>query len=301
MAETFISRLYFLFAKLFFFLGYFPGSNRLQNFVTNHLPLRTGNFAHPLGFKWPVISKNSLKTYISSCEPFTSKVLMSRVNEISTFICVGANIGWYPLLIGTQNRDTEIFAFECNPEFFTYLQVNMLNNDVAINCSSQGISNKESLESLFIPVNGNDGMSTLYPAEDEISSDLFIAKVKVTSLDSFFEGREFAQGEVFILMDIEGGEIKALEGAMLLIGALKPTLILEINPKMLSQAKSNYLEMFRAFQCSSYDIYWIDERENLVLCKEDLMLPHTSVLPKDSGANYLFVNHEKKWVKEFIK
>ncbi len=296
-----LSKLYFLFAKLFFNLGYFPGSNRLQSFVTNHLPFRTGNFSHPLGFIWPVISKNALKTYISSCEPFTSKVLMSRASEISTFICVGANIGWYPLLIGTQNESTEMFAFECNPEFFSHLQANMLNNEIVINCSSRGISNKESLESLFIPVNGNDGMSTLYPAENETSSDLFIAKVEVTSLDSFFQGREFAEGEVFILMDIEGGEIKALEGANLLIGALKPTLILEINPKMLSQAKSNYIEMFRAFQGNSYDIYWIDERENLVLCTEDLMLPHTSVLPRDSGANYLFVKHEKRWIEEFIK
>ena len=301
MTNLFVRKLYFYSAKIFFYLGYFHGSNRLQQYFTKHVPLLNGIFAHPLGFTWPISTRNSLKTYISSCESFTSRILLSRSSTMTSFICVGANLGWYPLLLGAQNKEIEIYAFECHPEFFDLLKKNVLNNSSIIECSDFAISNSDSLKPLYMPIDGNDGMSTLYPAKDETDTNLVVAQVTLTTLDKYFEGKEIPSEEVFVLMDIEGGELKAIEGGKIFIEKYAPTLILEINPKMLAQAESNFLEMFRTLQSMSYDIYWIDERENLVPTSESFLFPHTTVLPIDSGANYLFVKHGKTWVKDFIR
>jgi FkbM family methyltransferase len=301
MLSYLIKKIYFHFARLFFNLGYFPGSSKLQGYFTQRLPLQKGLFAHPLGFTWPIYTRNSLKVYISSCEPYTTKILMSRSNTMNSFVCVGANLGWYPLLVGTQNREIDIYAFECHPMFFNLLEINMANNGIDITCSNFAISDLDSRESLYMPKDGNDGMSTLYPAEDETDSDFVVAHVALTSLDAYFGEREISKGEVFILMDIEGGELKAIEGGKAFLEKYAPTLILEINPKMLAQSNSDFLKMFRFFQSMSYDIYWIDEREDLIQVTETLLFPHTTVLPIDSGANYLFVEHGKTWVQDFIK
>jgi FkbM family methyltransferase len=237
---------------------------------------------------------------MSSCEPFATKVLESKCNSISTFICVGANLGWYPLLVGSRNQDIMLYAFECNPEIYKLLDANLQSNGIKCQISDEAISNFVSAAPLYMPKGGNNGMATLFPAKDEAGSDLVIAHVPMTSIDNYFRNRGVSNGEVFILMDIEGGELKALEGAKFFLETFRPTLILEINPKLLEQAGSDYRDSFRALQKLSYEIYWIDERHNLVLIPEDLVLPHTNVLPRDSGANYLFVERGKTWIQEFI-
>lgn len=290
--------IYFIISKILFNIGYFRGSANLYKIIIRILPIHKGIFRHPIGFMFQINSQHSLNMYISSCEPFTTKVLASR--SISTFICVGANLGWYPLLVDSRNKDIQLFAFECNPEFYKLLDVNLKNNGIKCQISNEAISNFVSSAPLYMPMGGNAGMSTLFPAEDETDSDLVITHVPVTSINNYFRKRSISNGEVLILMDIEGGEVKALEGAKFFIETFRPTLILEINSKSLAQADSDYRDAFRALQKLSYDIYWIDERENLVLVLEDLVLPHTNVLPRDSGANYLFVEREKTWIQEFI-
>jgi FkbM family methyltransferase len=272
---------YFYLAKFFFKIGYFRGSNRLHQIFVRILPINKGFFRHPIGFLWPIDSRSYLKTYISSCEPFTTKVLASRTDSISTFICVGANLGWYPLIVGSRNKDIALFAFEPNPEIYKRLEVNLKKNGIKCQISNEAISNFESSAPLYMPIGGNEGMSTLFPAEDETDTELVITQVLVNSIDNYFRDVRISNGEVFILMDCEGGELKALEGAKFFLETFRPTLILEVNPKLLEQSGSDYLDSFRTLQKMSYDIYWIDERQNLVLVLEDLVLPHINALPRN--------------------
>lgn len=96
--------LYFLAAKIFYSVGYFHGSYRVQTFFSKRLPLVTGRVRHPLGFSWGVSSRDSLSTYLTSCEAFTTKIVLSQAPNVDTFICVGANRGWYPLAFGSKTK-----------------------------------------------------------------------------------------------------------------------------------------------------------------------------------------------------
>ena len=139
-----------------------------------------------------------------------------------------------------------------------------------------------------MPMNGNEGMSTLFPVGGGLSRATVVEKVKVTCLDTYFNQKMQDFGRGLILMDIEGSEMNALVGAEIILRECKPSLILEINPEMLQASGSSATEILEFLRRLGYEINWIDERGRLELVGEDNVLPHLRILPPHSGANYLF-------------
>lgn len=283
-----INGIYYFAAKIVFAMGYFRGSFGVQNFLVNYLPLQFCRVKHPIGFTLSISSRDAFRTYVSSCEPYTTKFIMRNFQDLDTFVCVGANRGWYPLLVGTNNRETKIFAFECNSKIFEELLENIKENNLKVESIPLAVGERVSRADLFMPLNGNDGMATLFPIGGEQSNASVVENVNVTSLDAYFSHqlRDFGTG--LILMDIEGGEMKALTGAQRILQDCKPTLILEINPEMLQASGSSAIEIFEFLRNLGYEINWIDERGRLESVGPNNLLPHLDVLPPHSGANYLF-------------
>lgn len=150
-----------------------------------------------------------------------------------------------------------------------------------------------------MPLDGNDGMSTLYPVGKQRVDASFIERVEVTTLDTCLKGVT-TLGRVLLLMDIEGSEMKALKGAAQLLRDNSPALIIEVNPEMLEESGSSAIEIFQFLRDLNYQIYWIDERGRLEIVKKDNQPPHVPNLPPHSGANYLFVKSNENWVSLFI-
>lgn len=296
-----MKHLYFLLAKLNYFLGYYPGSSRISTLVSNHCPLVLGWATHPLKFSWLINSRDSFSTFLSSCEPFTTKVLLSRVAELDTFINIGANRGWYPLAVGARNKDVQIFAIECNSLMFRQLQQNILENRHNCELYQIAIGEHAMVSELYMPKDGNEGMSTLHPVGQQKQDDLIVERVNVTSLDVCMSGRIATLGRTLILMDIEGSEMNALKGASRILQEASPTLIIEINPVTLGASGSSAAEVFGFLRRLGYEIYWIDERGHLVCVGNDNQPPHLVTLPPHSGANYLFIKVGEAWVDRFIK
>jgi len=292
---------YFMVAKIFYSLGYFYGSSRILMKISASFPLKVGWFKHPLGFSWMISSRDALSTYLSSCEPFTTKLVLSRVANLDSFICVGANRGWYPLVVGARNKKIQIVSFECNSVIYDELKQNILQNSNQSKLNHLAISDYFGEADLFMPINGNDGMSTLYPVGGRSQNASRVECVSVTTLDSCLFDEFATLGRLLILMDIEGSEMMALKGASQLIQNCSPTLILEINADMLVAAGSSSGELFQYLRAFNYEAYWIDERGNLVQVVGDNQLPHVSILPPRTGANYLFAKAGDDWVKEFNK
>lgn len=291
--------LYFLAAKIFYSVGYFRGSYRIQTFFSKQLPLVTGRVRHPLGFSWGVSSRDSLSTYLTSCEAFTTKIVLSQAPNVDTFICVGANRGWYPLAFGSKNKNARIYAFECNSSIYRDLSENISKNRNQSRLSKFAIGDHFGDSNLYMPLDGNDGMSTLYPVGKQRVDASFIERVEVTTLDTCLKGVT-TLGRVLLLMDIEGSEMKALRGAAQLLRDNSPVLIIEVNPEMLEESGSSAIEIFQFLRDLDYQIYWIDERGRLELVKKDNQPPHVPNLPPHSGANYLFVKSNENWVSLFI-
>jgi FkbM family methyltransferase len=242
---------------------------------------------HPLGFTWKVSSRDSLRTFLSSCEPYTSKIVSRLAPRINTFICVGANRGWYPMLVRSRNTSCKIYAFECNSAIHHELYENIEANKANVELVKKAVGASCGSSLLYLPSGGNEGMSTLFPQLSTKSPASEVEKVEVINLDSYFQNQNSKLGQVVMLIDIEGGELNALRGSVKLLSTYSPLLILEINEKMLEAAGSSAYDLLTFLADMGYFVYWIDEREKLHLVDHLNKLPHTNVLPIDTGSNYL--------------
>ena len=80
---------------------------------------------------------------INQYEPCESSIIISLEPHISTMLDIGANIGWYSLLVSSINKAASIHAFEPIPSTFKRLTHNcLLNNATSISLHNFGFSSK---------------------------------------------------------------------------------------------------------------------------------------------------------------
>lgn len=291
MCRSLYSKYIFLLAYTLLKLGYFKGSGKVTFFLSRFVPFQKILIRHPFGFFWRVSNRETFSTFISSCEPFTSKILVKLLPSADSFIVIGANLGWYPLLAKCVNPAIQVNAFECNSEIFNGLRDNInANNFEDVNLYKTAISSYECHRKLFMPPNGNNGMSTLNLREGEIQNSEFIEEVECARLDSMNIDYGQISSELVMLIDVEGHEIDVLLGALNMISRYKPLIILEVNPSMLKGAGKSFLELKLLMESLGYFGFWLDEREKIVGIHGNEP-PHIQQFGSDHGANYLFTSN----------
>ena len=191
------------------------------------------------------------------------------------------------MLVRSRNTSCTIYAFECNSAIHHELCENMQANKTNVELVKKAVGDSCGSSVLYLPTGGNEGMSTLFPQLSTKTHALEVEKVDVINLDSYFQNQSPNLGQVVMLIDIEGGEMNALRGSIKFLSTYSPLLILEINEKMLEAAGSSAYDLLTFLADMGYSVYWIDEREKLHLVNHMDKLPHTNVLPIDTGSNYL--------------
>jgi FkbM family methyltransferase len=169
---------------------------------------------------------------LGSCyDPTVAAFLRERIRPGSLCVDVGANVGAYVLQFarwsGPQGR---VIAFEPNPGACVFLKrhvaMNRLANQVRVVPAAVGAAGSTAL--MF--VSGTNGMSRLGMPNPEIESRTSTIEVSVVSLDDFF--RTADRDPDWLLIDIEGFELAALEGARELVARRPGTLsiVAEMHP-----------------------------------------------------------------------
>ena len=152
-----------------------------------------------------------------------------------TFVDVGANIGAYTLNMSKFLTNGRVISFEPNPRAVKYLKRNIeLNNFKNVQLVEAGLSDKEEEAILYTAslttASINKGKDS--PEQEQIkltTLDLFCRKNGVNNID-------------LIKIDVEGHEVKCLEGAAEIIDKSKQmVLIMEIddNQKKLGLEKND--------------------------------------------------------------
>jgi len=253
------------------------------------MPFYPLSLRHPLGFQWKLDSREALWAYLSSCESFTTKVVIEIAPQIETSICIGANRGWYPLVIRKMNSTCEIHAFEPNSKTYSLLEGNLRANSAVVHSHNFALGKSSSLRDIYIYENANDGMTTLYPTSTIADSFAKLETIRVKTLDEVFSHAKQLSGPILLQMDIEGAEYEALLGSTQFLKKYSPIVICEINPLLLVAAGGSSFELFHLMESLGYVIYWIDERGKLWLQREDDPCGHLEFLPPGSGSNYIFL------------
>lgn len=161
-------------------------------------------------------------------------VLYSLIKPGDVVFDVGANIGEVTLnsakIVGLSG---EVHSFEPEPIVFSKISRNLsLNSFSNVNLNNFGLGNVEQQLYLTAQVENNRGGTRVQPGT--IDSD----RVFISTIDIYTQQNRFAEVNL-IKIDVEGYELKVLQGATNTIQQHKPTLFIEIdNDNLLDQGDS---------------------------------------------------------------
>jgi len=183
-------------------------------------------------------------------EPNEFMFLAQMLHSGITFLDVGANDGLYTLFASRRLGPTgRIIALEPSRREFARLERNLRLNDITNALALRlAASDHEGTATLRLAGFGHEGMNSLgeigysYPqaASEEIS---------LITLDSLVEKHQLARIDV-IKIDVEGAELKVLQGAHAILSTHKPVILLEIFESVLKhqgasrEAVLQHLESF---------------------------------------------------------
>jgi len=166
------------------------------------------------------------------------------LGENENFIDVGANFGLWSLYASLIIKNGKVFSYEPVSINYKRLLENIrLNNIKNIKTFKLGISNKEEELEIFIPEDlGSSSIVSIYSKKTE--------KIKLKSLDNLdFENIKL------IKIDVEGFELKVLEGAKQILKLQRPIIIIEIVESNLNSANSSSKEILNFLTSVNYSIY----------------------------------------------
>lgn len=164
-------------------------------------------------------------------EEFETDLILKQVKQDSVVVDVGANIGYYTLLLAKTVK--RVYAIEPEEETFEILRKNVEAN------------NLENVVLIKAAASDKKGVTNLIKSEDNFGDHKIglkgKEKVKTIRLDDLLTGEKKID---LIKIDTQGYEEKVIMGAKEIIKKQSPTLFLEYTPngskKMLNYLRSIY-------------------------------------------------------------
>ena len=162
-------------------------------------------------------------------DPIETEIVKSNVEKNDVVVDIGANIGYYTLLMAKLN--SHVHSYE--PEFanFQLLKKNVIHNNFLSNVKlyNKAVSNFNGKSKLFL--------SEFTPGEHTLNHDRFDGKkfVEVDVTKITLDRIDFAK------IDVEGSELHVLEG----MKSLPNKILIEFNSLYLKGSGSNYKDFFK--------------------------------------------------------
>ncbi|HEX8873846.1 MAG TPA: FkbM family methyltransferase [Nitrosospira sp.] len=183
-------------------------------------------------------------------------ILLKRYLPVNgIFIDVGANIGTFTLVAAHRARQGQVHAFEPSAHHFARLARNVeLNHFSNVVLNQKGLYDQPGEAVLFLPSRAgemnNSGAASLYPASEARQVSESISLVR---LDDYIRDKNLQRVDI-IKIDIEGAEIRALNGARESLVRLRPLVLMELDLDNLSRANCSPKEVFDFWKSLDYKI-----------------------------------------------
>lgn len=192
---------------------------------------------------------------IDDYEHYESAFVRANLKSNSTFLDIGANVGWFTVLASTIiETPGMIVAFEPREDCAKYLQ-----RTIALN----NISNVVTLIPEALADRAGEGF-VAWPRQTTNPGHSFLA----SSLSDGMDGNPTSLRPLddhgiinvdFIKMDVEGAEMRVLRGAIGTIAKSRPTVLTEIYPEQLaSVSAATSADVFTFFADRSYRAFIVD-------------------------------------------
>lgn len=154
-------------------------------------------------------------------------------SEGSLIFDIGANIGLFSIKMATRKRTATVIAVEPDPENFQMLKKNLeLNGIKSVIPLNMALSDRGGKLEFFVSAT-NKAASSIYRHDEHMSG----VEVEANTFDCLLGKLEIAQlnREMFVKMDVEGAELRILNGAKSLAAAADVKVVMETHPDLVSQ------------------------------------------------------------------
>ena len=215
-------------------------------------------FAYPQKYDYT----RSLLTKAQIPDPRERFIIKNNlIGSKNIFIDCGANFGCYSLDVWSSVHNCKIYAFEPSKKERFFLNENLkLNGASNINIIDLALGDRNGkvifndTRSIKEKNSGGGGFVTLNTA---VSYEHY--EVNITTLDKYFYNKieEFKNSKIFIKIDLEGYDLKAIKGGKNLILNNNCSVVFEFSKMILKQEDytSNYLIEFLNNGYKIYDIF----------------------------------------------
>lgn len=225
--------------------------------------------------------------YYGYCEANLTSFLLRYIKEGTTFIDVGAHIGFYSMLSSRLVGQTgKVYSFEPTSWTYSLLEKNTINlhNVISTNAGASD-TNGEFSFSDYGP--GYGAYNSASPEGTILKFKPKEIEAKTIQLDSFFTQNSIRPD--FIKLDAEGFEHKILAGLSQTLKDSRPIITLEMagDEKWAENCRKSSDILF----ASKYDSYEM---------KDDGFLKRCSVKPPYTYTNILFVPNEKSGLISYL-
>ena len=193
-------------------------------------------------------------------EPEIVDLIIENINSEKDAINVGANIGLFAVLLSSLiNNNRKVLAIEPTPLAFKYLSNNIKMNNKMENIQVfNGICTNVSNEYTLNTILGKEEYSSLGESIhiSNIKEEIIKIQVQGETVDNLVSKFDLLPG--LLLIDVEGAEMKVLEGSTKLLKELKPTIISELDDALLSKQDTSSIKVITFLETLGYYVRSID-------------------------------------------
>ena len=183
----------------------------------------------PLGGQSMRVNWALHKTYVfGTHEPSVVQGLKEVVQPGWTAIDVGANIGYYTLLMANRvGPHGKVIAFEPLAENFRILQENIKLNGHA-NVMAENLALMSRTERIELRSATPGAITWVASVKVDQNSAVESQSVEAVTLDEYVQKKGIAKVD-FLKIDVEGAEASVLDGAMSVLSKHRPILLIELH------------------------------------------------------------------------
>ena len=188
-------------------------------------------------------------------------IINNNKNSQSVVLDIGCNIGYYSLLCANHKSISNIYSIDGNLDTINLLNmscyINKISNIKLINmCVSDKLDEFHNTSNIdLVKKNGNIGGLSFMKATDIKSNGQDY--ISSTTID-YIISKNNINDVIIMKIDIEGGELNALKGAInSLMANIIKNIIIEISPKF----NNDGIEILNILKYNNYEIYNIPHLE----------------------------------------
>ena len=191
-------------------------------------------------------------------ETMESFFIENNVKQGTIFIDVGANIGYYSMLVASLGL-SEVIAIEPSPRTYKDLKRNIEHNLMERNIKpfNIAIGSKDETCQFVTSLGPKDHIKPTNQKDYGVET----VPTQVTTLDNLVQNIAKGKNVDFIKVDIEGAEFEFLKGAEKTIQQCKPILLMEIKENDLKKYDVTPSEIFQFMADLNYEYLIVKKTE----------------------------------------